>query len=466
MKLSFLGAARQVTGSRYCLKAGGANLLVDCGMFQERPYLSRNWGRCPIESRSIDAVLLTHAHLDHCGLLPRLVAEGFKGPIHTTEPTVELAQIVLEDAAKIQVEDAAYKARRHRKEGRRGPHPEEPLFDADDARRAIALLRGHRYNQPVHVAPGITAEFHDAGHIIGSSMVLLRIEENGKTHRVLFSGDIGQIDKPFVGDPSIFEHADYVVMESTYGGKNHPRNGGIEDQLADVITRTLKRGGNVVIPTFAIERAQELMWHIGNLVRSGRLRHVDVFLDSPMARDVTEVYDRYLDWLDADTARLIKSGQAPLEFAGFRMVQTQAQSMAINNWPEPCVIMASSGMCTGGRVKHHLRFNLPRPQSTVLFVGYQAEHTLGRQILDGHPEVRIHGRTWPVRCEVASITGFSAHADHDGLMRWASHFRNPPKQAFLTHGEGPEAQALADALRQAYGWNATVPSYMQEFDLG
>lgn len=465
MKLQFLGAAGQVTGSCYYLEAGGARLVIDCGMFQEHDLLGRNWGSMPFDPSQLDALILTHAHLDHTGRVPRLFSAGYHGPIHTTKPTVDLVEIVLADAGKIQVEDAKYKRKRHEKEGRKGPFPETPLFDEEDVAKALPMLRGHNYGEAVQVADGVTVTFHDAGHILGSSMVEVTWKEDGRERCILFSGDIGNNDKAFSTDPSVFGHADYVVMESTYGSSDHDQSAGVEDQLASVINATFKRGGNVVIPTFAIERAQELMWHVGNLVRNGRIDHPPVFLDSPMAVDVTDVFLKYVDWMDDEVCRQIRSGDAPLKFPELKIVRSMQESMAINHVERPCIIMASSGMCTGGRIKHHLRQNLPRPESTILFVGYQAEKTLGREILSGEPEMRIHGRTIPVRAKIAYATGFSAHAGRTALLNWASHFKKPPKKAFLVHGELEASRALRDALVEQHGWDAVLPQYQQAFEL-
>ena len=459
-----MGANRQVTGSQYCLEAGGATILIDCGMFQEREYKARNWEPSPVPPEKIDAVLLTHTHVDHCGLVPKLVREGYRGPIFATGATADLAEIVLRDSAKIQSEDAAYKKKRHHKEGREGKFPIKPLYTIDDVDRALSLFEGVSYEQPVDVNPQVTATFHDAGHILGSSIVELKVGD-GSRRRLLFSGDLGQCGKPLIRDPSCFADADYVVLESTYGGRDHQDQGDVEEQLAAVINRAVGGGGNVVIPIFAIERAQELTFHISRLVRDGRIGDLPVFLDSPMAVDVTEVFQRHRECFDVETWQLITSGEPPLRFPGLRMVRTVEQSRQINELEEPAIIMATSGMCTAGRIKFHLRRNISRPESTLLFVGYQGRGTLGRQILDGKPIVRIHGRQWKVQARVEQIDGFSGHADRAGLLRWLGYFQKPPRHLFLTHGEHDEALSLAEHVRKEMGWEVSVPQYQDAVQL-
>lgn len=465
MKLQFLGANRQVTGSRYLLEAGGAKILVDCGMFQERPYQDRNWEPSIIPPKQLDAILLTHAHLDHCGLVPRLVREGFRGPILTTGASADLVELILRDSAQIQAEDVAFKKKRHRKEGRSGKYPVVPLYTIEDVERAVPRLEPVGYQEPVPINSHVTVTFHDAGHILGSAMADLTVQENGATHRVLFSGDLGQQDKPIVGDPTLFSEADYVVMESTYGDRDHKKNGGIEEQLAEVINRTARAGGNLVIPTFAVERAQELMFYISRLVHQERIPRLPIFLDSPMAVEVTEVFERHPECFDAETAAMISSGHSPLRFPGLKLVDSSEQSREINDLKYPAIIMATSGMCNAGRIKHHLAHNIHRPESTILFVGFQVPGTLGRQILDGAREVRIHGRQWLVKAQVEQIQGFSGHADRSGLLRWLKAFQRPPRRLFITHGEELASLNLAAQVRESLGWEVSVPHYQDKVEL-
>ena len=465
MKLQFLGAARQVTGSRYYLEAAGAKLLVDCGMFQERQYQDRNWQPSPVSPKQIDALVLTHAHLDHCGLTPKLVKEGFRGPILTTAASADLVDLILRDSAEIQTEDAAYKKRRHRKEGRKGRHPEVPLYTISDVERTLPLIQAAPYERAEKINENVWVTFHDAGHILGSAIVEVSICEGDRLRKVLFSGDLGQRDRPILRDPTLPGAADFVVLESTYGDRVHAQHESIELQLERVINQTVRGGGNLLIPVFAVERAQELMFYIGQLVRDDRIPDVPVFLDSPMAVDVTEVFRRHRECFDEQTWEIINSGNSPLRFPGLRMVRSAAESKAINDLREPAIIMSTSGMCTAGRIKHHLRRNIKREECTILFVGYQVRGTLGRQILDGNPQVRIHGRNWQVRARVEQIDGFSGHADRTALLSWASSFGTPPRRLFLTHGEEDAALSLAEAVRQEAGWKVDVPEYQEVVEL-
>ena len=465
MKLQFLGANQQVTGSRYLLETAGRRIMIDCGLFQERAFESRNWDPSPVDPKSIDCLVLTHGHLDHVGLVPRLVKQGFNGPIVTTKPSVELASIIMLDSARIQQEDVKWKKKRHLKAKRKSPNPYEPLYTVEDAQDAIKLLKGVDYGTPVPIVDGVTATFHEAGHILGSAMVEFAITEDGDTKRIVFSGDVGQWNKPLIGDPTLLKHADAVILESTYGDRNHPEFKDIESQLEVVINRTINRGGNVVIPTFAVERAQELMYHIGRLVNEDRIPDIPIFLDSPMAVDVTETFRRFRDWLDDETQALFDAGQPPLRYAGLTLSRSVEQSKAINALKTPHVVMSASGMCTAGRIKHHLKYNIERPESTLLFVGYQATGTLGRLIVDGLKRVRIHGEWKYVRAEIDRLEGMSAHGDRDDLLRWLGAFEPTPAHVFLTHGEFSSAVSLSEAIHVNFGVDARIPSYQQVFDL-
>lgn len=465
MKLQFLGAVRQVTGSRYLLQAGSASVLVDCGMFQEREFLERNWDPNGLDPRKVDAVVLTHAHLDHSGLLPKLVRDGFRGPILTTPASSDVAELILYDSAQIQTEDVEFKKKRHRKEGRRGKHPEVPLYTVEDVDRTVPRLEPLAYGEPRAIADGLEVVLHDAGHILGSAIVEFRVREGDQTRRLIFSGDLGQWDQPILRDPTLIPQADYVVMESTYGDRDHQPNGGVEAQLETVIRQTVEAGGNVLIPVFAVERAQEVIFHLSKLQLAGRLPNVPVFLDSPMAVDVTGLFRRHSDCFDEEMRTLLESGHQPLQFPGLSLVRGAEESKRINDLRMPAIIMATSGMCTAGRIKHHLAHNVWRPESTVLFVGYQVRGTLGRQILDGNAEVRIHGRNWRMRAKVAQIHGFSGHSDRSGLLRWLAGFQSPPRQLFVTHGEEQASLSLAEQVRDQMGWEVTVPSYCEAIEL-
>jgi metallo-beta-lactamase family protein len=455
MKLTFLGAAQTVTGSRYLLEAGGKRLLIDCGLYQERDLKNRNWDPFPISPSSIDAVLLTHAHIDHCGYLPRLVHDGFQGPVFGTFPTGEIAKIVLMDSAKLQAEDASLKRRRHDKENRQAPHPEQPLYGPEDVEACCSRFQSVAYKQTFSIGDAIRVTYFDAGHILGSASIRVEADQSS----ILFSGDIGRWDRPIIEDPEFCPPTRYVVMESTYGDRDHEQTGLIADHLAAIITDTHKRGGNLIIPTFAIERAQEVLYYLNNLLLANRIPHIMVFVDSPMAASVTRVFEKHLDMMDADMQQLIQKHQSPFHFPSLKMTATVDDSKAINHISGTVAIMAGAGMCTGGRVKHHLANNISKPSATVLFVGYQAVGTLGRIILDGVTPVRILGQSYPVRARITQIPGFSAHADRGELIKWLSRLTTPPRHVFVTHGEPAASRAFAATLKELRGFNTSVPAY-------
>jgi metallo-beta-lactamase family protein len=372
---------------------------------------------------------------------------------------------MLLDAARIQTEDSAYKQKRHQREKRRGRYPEMPLYTEEDAERVFPLLKTVGYDEPFTIGDHLEVKFHDAGHILGSALIEVNLKENGTSTRIVFSGDLGQWKKPLVRDPTLLSQADYVVMESTYGDRNHAESGPVDTQLVTIINQTVQRRGNVIIPVFALERAQELMYHISALIHSKRIPEIPVFVDSPMAAEVTQIFQQFADFFDQETFQRIAAASPPLSFPGLRFARTVQESKDINRFPNSCVIMSTSGMCTDGRIKHHLRNNIQRPESTVLFVGYQGAGTLGRRILDREPFVRIHGQDYRVRADVQQITGFSAHADQEDLLRWIGHFQPGPRRVFLTHGEEQAALTLAELIRKQQGWEVSVPRYEDTFQL-
>jgi metallo-beta-lactamase family protein len=463
IKLTFLGAAQSVTGSCYLVETGSARFLVDCGLYQEREFRGRNWGPFPIQPETLDCVLLTHAHLDHSGLLPKLVREGFRGSIYCLAATAEIAEIMLLDSAEIQEEDAEFKKKRHQKAGRKGPYPEAPLYTVDDAQASFPLFSPVEYEKPISIGKGIEATFYDAGHVLGSSMIKVRIRQNGEDRTILFSGDIGRRGKPILRDPTFFEEADYVLVESTYGDRLTESVEDAANKLADVINATVKSGGNIVIPSFALERSQEILYYLNEFLIEDRIPHLMVFIDSPMAVSITGVFEHYPELFDEEMVKLMRQKKSPFDFRGLSVVRTAEESKAINQIKGTVIIIAGSGMCTGGRIKHHLVTNISRKGSTILFVGYQAAGTLGREIVDGAKKVRILGQHYPIRARVVQIDGFSAHADRDGLLKWLSSLRKSPRRLFVTHGESSVSQHFAALVKDKTGWEVTVPEYREEF---
>jgi metallo-beta-lactamase family protein len=403
--------------------------------------------------------------LDHCGLVPKLVKEGFAGDILLTPASKMLFPIVILDSARMQEEDAAFKKKRHDSEGQRGPYPEIPLYTVQDAEECFSLLKDVPYEEFLPLNDRVKVCFHDAGHILGSAMIEIVVQDGNESRTIIFSGDIGQWDKPLLGNPSVFERADYVVMESTYGNSNHDNPKDIDDKLSNVVNDTVKAGGNVLIPTFAIERAQDLLYHFNRLARAGRIPYVVTFLDSPMAVEITKVFEQFKEYFDKEALELFKDGQSPFDFPGLKLAESVEASKAINLIKGSTIIMAGSGMITGGRIKHHLVREITRPESTLLFVGYQAVGTLGRQILDGVSPVRILGQSYPVRMKIGTIDGFSAHAGMNDLQRWLNNFKSPPKHVFLTHGEEESILSLESYLHSKGGWEVSAPTYMEEYDL-
>jgi len=462
IKLRFLGAAQNVTGSSHLVEANGSMILVDCGLYQERQLKARNWEAFGVPPEKVNAVLLTHAHLDHCGLLPKLVRDGFKGKIYCTAATAEIAQIILLDSAKIQEEDAEFKRKRHEREGRKGPYPEVPLYTTADAEACFPLFVPVNYKQPVEIAEGIEASFCDAGHVLGSSIIKVKIRQDEQQRTILFSGDVGRPHRPILRDPVLVDEADYILVESTYGDRVHQGPEDTKKMIAEVINSTKKAGGNIIVPSFALERSQEVMYYINELLLEDAIPHLKVFLDSPMAASITKVFQKHRELYDEEMTELMRHNESPFDFPGLKMVGTSDESKAINHIKGTVMVIAGSGMCTGGRVKHHLVNNISGPQNTIMFVGYQAIGTLGRRIVDGEKEVRILGQEYPVKARVARINGFSAHADKEELFEWLSGLKKPPKKLFVVHGEPESAHHFGDYISQKTGWQVVVPAYRDE----
>lgn len=445
MNISFHGADRGVTGSCHLIHCAGKNILIDCGMYQGGHELSEENNKpFGFDPAQIDYVLLTHAHLDHCGRLPLLIKRGFRGEIITTSATRALARVVMMDAAGLQEEEARYQTRKHHRRGDKNTI--EPLYAIVDALNTLDYFgRTANYNQPINIAPNIQATFYDAGHILGSASIVLSLSEGDKSRTVAFSGDLGNADRKLLRDPTPLPHVDIVVMETTYGDRLHRSIADSITELYSAINDAVTRGGNVIIPTFALERTQELLFFLREGIEQGQLPHgMQVFLDSPMAISATEIFKRYPECYTPATTALFEHGQDPFSLPGLHFTRETAQSMAINNVIGGAVIMAGSGMCTGGRVRHHLKHNLWRNNSSIIFVGFAAQGTLARQIIDGASKVKIFGEEIAVKAKIYTINGFSAHADRDELLAWHRHIH--PIRTFLVHGEEEVMQSFATKL--------------------
>ncbi len=459
--LTFLGATGTVTGSRYLLEIHGHRYLVDAGLFQgEKELRLRNWEPFSVEARSVEAVILTHAHIDHTGYLPRLVREGFHGKVYVTPATKRLLSVLLPDAAHLQEEEARYA----NKVGSTKHTPALPLFDTADASRALSLVSAVPFATPFTLHPGCTLTFHRQGHILGAAAVELRFKgRGGEPTSLYFSGDVGRYAVPILKPPEAFPGATYLVVESTYGDRVHDA-GDPREQLAEVIVSTASRGGVVLIPAFAVGRTQEILYYLREMEDDGDITLPPVYLDSPMAREATAIYRQWLSEHDAET-RFVESEEEPFLPSNLRIVATVSESKALNALPGPAVIISASGMATGGRILHHLRHRLPHPQNTVLFVGFQAKGTRGRRILEGEATVKIFGEHVPVGAQIAHISSLSAHADREELLVWARQAQTPPQKVFVTHGEPEASQQFAELIRKELGWLCHLPHYGEQVNL-
>jgi metallo-beta-lactamase family protein len=459
-KITFLGAAGTVTGSKYLIEAGGKRLLVDCGLFQGSHDLTdRNWQTLPIEPASIDWVVLTHAHIDHTGYIPRLVKAGYRGPFYCNPSTHELCTILLLDSAHLQEEEAQFA----QKKGYSQHKPALPLYTVAEAQTALNQFREIPRADSFAISPEFSVRPHDAGHILGSTWLELTITENGKQTLVVFSGDIGRYDQVILKDPEPPSRADYLLCESTYGDRDHPA-GSPEAALGEVVNRVVKRGGSIVVPSFAVGRIQTLMYFLKELQDQNKIPKLPVYVDSPMAISVTDLYERHHEDHDVDFSREEAAHRDPLNVANVHMTRSVEDSKKINDVVTPCIILSASGMATGGRVLHHLAKRLPDSRNAVLIVGYQAVGTLGRQIEDGSKLVKIFGEMVPVRAEVVDLPQLSAHAGRSELLRWLSGIKVAPKMTFLVHGEPVALESFRGAVDSTYHWPVTVAGYQQTFE--
>lgn len=458
MKITFLGAAREVTGSCFLLEGGGTRFLVDCGMRQGgRDADARNHAPFAFDPKTIDFVLLTHAHIDHSGLLPRLTREGFRGPIIATAATADLLGIMLPDSAHIQESDAL-RAQRTAGPGKRKDKVQQPVYTMKDALDCLRQVQPIDYDTELSPNAAVRCRFRDAGHILGSAIIEAWISEQGRTTKLVFSGDLGQPGRPILHDPTPIEEADILVIESTYGDRLHKELGATEDELVAIIKRTLhEQGGNVIVPAFAVGRTQEVIYHLHRLACEGRLSGLKVFVDSPMAASVTRITQQHLALFDENAKRLAGWHALGRDLPYLHFTESVEESRALNQIRSGAIIISASGMCTAGRIKHHLRHNLPRRECSVMMTGFQAHGTLGRQLVDGAERVRIFGDDVPVRAAVHTVGGLSAHADQAALLGWTGNFRQPPRATYVVHGELHSAMALAERLRAGRGWNTIVP---------
>jgi len=465
MHLSFLGAAREVTGSCHFLEVAGKKILIDCGMVQGPD--EKNQSDFPLNPADIDYILVTHAHIDHTGRIPLLTKLGFGGEVHAVDATCDLCAVMLRDSAHIQEFEAEW---RNRKAQRAGREPFVPLYTMPDAEAAIKLFVPHEYDVRFTLCDGVDVRFKDAGHLLGSASIEVWASEGETTRKLVFSGDIGNLDQPIINDPEYLSDADYIITESTYGDRSHPaRAYDYCERFAEIIQRTFDRGGNVVIPSFAVGRTQELLYYLREIKEKGMVKGHDgftVYVDSPLARQATEIFrENVRGYYDPEASALIARGINPLDFPGLKITDTSEESKLINFDPEPKIIISASGMCDAGRIKHHLKHNLWRPECTVVFVGFQAIGTVGRSIVDGAQSVKLFGETIEVKAEITQLHGISGHADKDGLLKWIGHFTEKPQRVFVVHGENSVCESFSSLIYEQLGFDAVAPLREAKYDL-
>ena len=465
MKITFYGAARTVTGSCHMVEAAGKKFLVDCGLFQGRlTDQMLNYEDFPFNVNDIDFVILTHAHIDHSGRIPKLYKSGYTGEIYATTATVSLCEIMLADSGHIQEKEIEWV---NKKRKRAGKKENEPMYTAQDGRDSMKLFKGISYNEVIVINDELSFKLVDAGHMLGSSIVEVYVKENGKEEKLVFTGDLGNTDMPIINDPTYIDGADYLVMESTYGERIH---GVIEDQSAkfiDILLSTIERGGNVIIPSFAVGRTQEILYEINKYAAMNgigkKINKIPVYVDSPLAVNATNIFKESHEYYDDEALRYLLKGDNPLEFENLHFVGSSDESKALNEDMTPKVIISASGMCEVGRIKHHLKHNLYRPECTILFVGFQAEGTLGKRIMSGEKIVKIFGEEIAVNAQVEYLDAFSGHADKNGLLRWIDKMENKPRNIFLVHGEYQSQQSLKNTIEDKFGVKCIIPDYEDSY---
>ncbi|SDH11131.1 MBL fold metallo-hydrolase RNA specificity domain-containing protein [Nitrosomonas sp. Nm132] len=467
MQLTFLGAAGEVTGSSYLIQTTHTRFLVDCGMFQGgREADRKNRTAFCFDPEQIDFVLLTHAHIDHSGLLPRLSAWGFRGPVYTTEATIDLLKVMLKDSAYIQEKEAEWQNKTLRRKHLFSNHENAPLYTVTQAETFLKQLRGVSYDTEISPHPSVRCKFRDAGHILGSAIIELWIKSDTEQKKLVFSGDLGQLTHPIVRDPTPIQQTDILLIESTYGNRLHRTMTDTLDELVHAINDTLlRKGGNIVVPAFAVGRTQELLFLLVDLHRQGKLGEMDIYVDSPMALAATDITLKHAKLLDKEATETLQWFNSSGRKLKINFIQDVEDSITLNTVQQGAIIISASGMCDAGRIKYHLKFNLPRPECSILITGFQAAGTLGRRLVDGAKQVHIFGQEIPVRADIYTIGGLSAHADQAGLLSWLKNFNSEPERIFVVHGESSSAAALADAIEQKLKWHAIVPERLTSIPL-